>query len=392
VATLTRPEPGTLTAPGRPQAPRIDEPAPARPIPNTHPAPDTAPGGQPRLPAPAPAATGLRSGVGTDVGPGVPTTPRQVGRPSDPGTDHPPLTRPGGQPDGPPTVGGGEKARGNRYQDGTLERWDAGQQRWLPIAGADGGAAPTSAGAASTSGTRRPRIADLDQIFQGQPAQRLRYEELSTKPANELSPDDIKFVHETRQQQTIKPGETITKVISKEAADKTIDGPYRPDGVRGSVARARDTDQLRTPQQLRDGLGLDDSPSIAAAKAKAAEGIAKGKTPDPGDGSWSPIRDNAEYAYQLRWQAERGPENMEIPYGAPTGTDASHVENQVGGPLVRQDPPYTGTGTTSGGYPEWVARDAPLGKSAQISRIDRNGNRELYAQYDPNTKTWSRTR
>jgi hypothetical protein len=89
----------------------------------------------------------------------------------------------------------------------------------------------------------------------------------------------------------------ITKVLSKDAADKTVEGPYRPDVVRGSVARARDADQLRTPQQLRDGLGLDDSPSAAAGHP------------------WSPIPDNAEYAYQLRWQAERGPENMEIPYG-----------------------------------------------------------------------------
>jgi hypothetical protein len=304
----------------------------------------------------------------------VPATPRQGGGPSGSGTDNSPVARPGGQPEGPATVGGGEKARGNRYQNGTLERWDAGQQRWLPIVGPDGGGTPTSAGSDSTSNPGRPRISDLDEIFKGQPAQRQRYEELSTKPANELSPDDLKFVHETREQQTIKPGETITKVLSKDAADKTIEGPYRPDVVRGSVARARDADQLRTPQQLRDGLGLDDSPSAAAGHP------------------WSPIPDNAEYAYQLRWQAERGPENMEIPYGAPTGTDASHVENQVGGPLVRQDPPFTGTGTTSGGIPEWVARDASLGKSAQIWRIDHNGNRELYAQYDSTTKTWSRTR
>jgi len=322
----------------------------------------------------------------------VPTTPRQAGRPFGPGTDNPPVTRPGGQPDGPPTVGGGEKARGNRYQNGTLERWDAGQQRWLPIAGPDGGGTPTSAGGDPTSSSGHPRISDLDQVFQGQPAQRQRYEELSTKPANTLSPDEFKFVKETRQRQTIKPDETMTKVISKEAADKTIDGSYQPDVVRGFVARARDTDQLRTPQQLRDGLGLDDSFSIAAAKARADEVIAKGKTPDPGDGSWTPIKDNAEYAYQMRWQAEAGPRRMAIPYGAPEGTDASHIESQIPGSLERQLPPFTGTGTTSGGYPEWVANNAPIGNSAQIWRIDRAGNRELYAQYDPKTNTWSRTR
>ena len=151
--------PGTRTAPARPQAPQIEDPAPVRILPNTRPAPDTGLGGQPRLPAPA--ATGPRSGVGTDLGrPGVPTTPRQAGQPSGPGTDNPPVTRPGGQSDGPPTVGGGEKARGNRYQNGTLERWDAGQQRWLPIAGPGGRGTPTSAGGDPTSSSGRPRISD----------------------------------------------------------------------------------------------------------------------------------------------------------------------------------------------------------------------------------------
>jgi hypothetical protein len=42
---------------------------------------------------------------------------------------------------------------------------------------------------------------------------------------------------------------------------------------------------------------------------------------------------------------------------------------------------------------EWVANThAPIGSSAQIWRIDRGGDRELYAQYDPKTNTWSRTR
>ncbi|MCW2899050.1 MAG: hypothetical protein JWO67_1315 [Streptosporangiaceae bacterium] len=94
----------------------------------------------------------------------------------------------------------------------------------------------------------------------------------------------------------------------------------------------------------------------------------------------------------VRWQAEDGPDGMSIPYGAPEGTDASHVESQIPGPLVRQLPPFTGTGTTSGGIPEWVADNAPIGNSAQIWRIDRSGNRELYAQYDPHTNTWSPTR
>jgi hypothetical protein len=83
---------------------------------------------------------------------------------------------------------------------------------------------------------------------------------------------------------------------------------------------------------------------------------------------------------------------MTIPYGAPGDAAAGHVESQVAAPLVRQEPPFTGTGTTSGGVPEWVADDAPLGNSAQIWRIDRAGNRELYARYDPHANAWSRAR
>ena len=83
---------------------------------------------------------------------------------------------------------------------------------------------------------------------------------------------------------------------------------------------------------------------------------------------------------------------MSVPYGAPEGANADHVESQVGGPIERGDPPFIGTGTTSGGIREWVADNAPLGDSAQIWRIDQDGNRQLYAQYDPTTNSWSRTR
>ena len=140
--------PGTRIAPARPQAPRIAEPAPVRTLPDTRPAPEAAPGAKPGLPAPV---TRPRPGIGTtagaDTGPSTPTSPHQrpVLQPSGSDTDHnphpQPLMRPGGQPDGPPTVGGGEKARGNRYQNGTLERWDNQQQRWQPIAGVDPGSA-----------------------------------------------------------------------------------------------------------------------------------------------------------------------------------------------------------------------------------------------------------
>jgi hypothetical protein len=69
---------------------------------------------------------------------------------------------------------------------------------------------------------------------------------------------------ETRAQITIGPNEAMTKVMKLEDVQKQIKGPFTPHRVRGLVARARDTDQLRTPSQMRDGLALDDSAAIAA--------------------------------------------------------------------------------------------------------------------------------
>jgi hypothetical protein len=362
--------PGTRTAPARPQTPRIDEPAPARTLPNTRPAPDAAPGGQPRLPAPAPTATGPRSGLGTDVGPSVPTTPHQVGQPSSPDTNNPPITRSGGQPDGPATVGGGEKTRGNRYQNGTLERWDAGQQRWLPIAGPDGGATPTTAGGDPTSNSGHPRISDLDENFHGQPDELLRYQKLSRTPADQLSDADYKFVYGTRKQLTLGVNEPMTKVLGKDGVDKIVGGAYAPDQVIGFVARGRDTDQLRTPQQLRDGLAL--TPPLKP------DGTPTWESAIPADGS---------YAYQLTWRA-RDDRGLSVPYGAPKGAAVPHIDNLVRGEPRRDGEPFTGTGTTAGGIPEWHADGAPITGPAQIWHIDQAGNRSLYADYDPGTRTW----
>jgi hypothetical protein len=359
VATLTRPT--------------IETPAPARigdPAPAINPAqPNTAPGlGTRTEPAPlrAPQISGDAPHTGVDEQPHQPAPAPTTVRP----------VRPGGQPDGPPTVGGGEKARGNRYDNGQLHQWDEDQQQWRPIARDDGvGAQTAPKGLGPTGAAKSPpsiQAGDLDTIFHGQPGERERYEQLSRKPANELSPEEGKFVHATREQQRVERNETMTKVMKQADADKMINGTYRPDVVRGFVARARDADQLRTPQELRDGLGLDDSYSVARGA-------------DP----WSAIPKDAPYAYQLRWRAPNGADRMRIPYGAASDGPVGPMESQVQGPLARQDPPFTGTGTTPSGVPEWVADDAPLGNFGEFWRIDRDGKRELYSRYDPQTNTWS---
>ena len=364
--------PGTRTAPARPQAPRIEDPAPVRTLPNTRPAPETPPGGRPDLPS---AAIRTQPGVGTTTDTG-PTAPGQhpAGQPSGPETGPNPLARPGGQPDGPPTVGGGEKARSDVHHNGQLYRWDDQQQQWHSIARGDPGAAlPPAGGSPAITSSGHPRIADLEGIFHGQPDELLRYQKLSRTPADQLSDADYKFVYGTRKQLTLAPNEPMTKVLGKDGVDKMINGPYSPDQVIGFVARGQDTDQLRTPQQLRDGLGL--TPPLK---------------PD-GTPAWtSPIPTDGSYAYQLSWEAEDGT-GLSVPYGAPAGASVPHIDNLIPGDPRRDGEPFTGTGTTSGGIPEWHANRAPITGPAQIWHIDKGGNRSLYAEYDPSTRTWKLT-
>jgi hypothetical protein len=80
---------------------------------------------------------------------------------------------------------------------------------------------------------------------------------------------------------------------------------------------------------------------------------------------------------------------MYVPYGAHKLADATHIENQVTGMMTRQHPPFTGTGTTSGGIPEWIADNARITGDAQIWRIDQSGERQPYAHYNSTKKIWT---
>ena len=360
------------TAPAAPATPKPAA-APTLSSPQVAPGPgtDPAPTGSPQT-APAP-----HSPLIPNYDPLHPTSPFDPHNPFNPNatpTHNQGPNMPGtGTPhtDGPPTVGGGEKTRGNRYQDGQLQTWDEQHKTWRPIAQVGGGAPSSGSGGPigpALPGQRQPHIGDLDRIFAGQPDEARRYQQLSLKPADQLTPDDYKFVHNTREQIALNRGESLTKVLSKSDVDNILNRKWSPNQVTGFVARARDTDQLRTPQQLREGLALNPPPGASWTSAI------------PADGS---------YAYQMTWNA-RDDEGLTIPYGVPDGRPVpSHISNTVPDGLRGDGAPYTGTGTTAGGYPEWRAQEAPITGPAQISRIDKNGKRSPYASYDPGTNSWS---
>ena len=91
----------------------------------------------------------------------------------------------------------------------------------------------------------------------------------------------------------------------------------------------------------------------------------------------------------MTWNA-RNARGLSVPYGVPDGRPVpSHIGTTVPGGLRSDDAPYTGTGATAGGIPEWRADAAPITGPAQIWRIDKNGDRTPYAHYDPGTNAWS---
>ena len=130
------------TAPAGPATPKPSA-APTLPSPQVTPGPgtDPAPTGSPQ--------TAPNSPLIPNYDPLHPPNPFDPNNPFNPNatpTHNPgPNTQGTGTPHtaGPPTVGGGEKTRSNRYQDGQLQTWDEQHKTWRPIAQI-GGRAPTS--------------------------------------------------------------------------------------------------------------------------------------------------------------------------------------------------------------------------------------------------------
>ncbi|KOV85760.1 hypothetical protein ADL03_10915 [Nocardia sp. NRRL S-836] len=225
-------------------------------------------------------------------------------------------------------------------------------------------------------------------------ADRERYHELSKKLSTELSPAEAQHVADVRNQITVGNGDIVTKVLHPNAvAGYLPETPHAPGSeaanrqgsVAGSIARGVDVHDINTPMGLRDGLALDD----------------KGA-------GWTPIPANADTAMQLRYKMNDGMDAF-VPYGGPekrvwdgTGTfdpqthyanaaekaeydaKAQQMHDAGGGtePVRRGQDPFTGTGSTGGGVPEWIAKPGPLPDRAEMWQVDKDGNEQLHAVYD----------
>ncbi|HUQ58048.1 hypothetical protein [Lentzea sp.] len=236
----------------------------------------------------------------------------------------------------------------------------------------------------------------LDQILPNQ-ADRDRYVELSQRLSTDLSADEARHVADVRNQIQVGSGDIVTKALNQGALSTYLpDQPHAPGSKQetwqnqmgGSIARGQDVVVDNTPQGLRDGLALDD----------------KGK-------GWTPIPEGAQTAMQLRYEVtDQNAGNHNVPFGGPkkdvpdftqpgpypeshyqSPQEQAHYEASqkqmaaAGGSAQVYDgyDPFTGTGSTMGGMPEWrVDGGTPLPDRAEIWQVHADGSEKLHAVYD----------
>lgn len=229
---------------------------------------------------------------------------------------------------------------------------------------------------------------------------RATYDQLRVSPTNDMTDAQVHGLVTVRNSIPIK-GKLLTKVIKPEIMEKYMsngrdlapDDRFNPNMFGNSIARGADTADLVTPQQLRNGLSLDDGFPAGSPK------------------SWTPIPEGATEAYQLRMPA---PDNMQagVSFGAvrPTFDDsvptqdvaaqtadaqaaADRVATAAGqsGDGTLLTAPFTGTGYTEGGIPEWQAGFTEFGGRAEMWKVTADGQESMVGYYDPDLREWTPT-
>ncbi|MEV6668671.1 hypothetical protein [Streptomyces sp. NPDC051162] len=192
---------------------------------------------------------------------------------------------------------------------------------------------------------------------------------------NELSEAQAREVIGVRDAIKLDEGRMVTKVITPGSAQaymknvtKLGKDNFNPGEFRGSIARGCDTADLRSMDQLRDGLALDD-----------------------GGAGWTPVPPGASEAYQLRFPA---PHDMRAePSLGAVGDQrlADHVADMAGQSQGRAwRDPFLGTGYTGGGVPEWIAESTGFPHHAEIWRMHAGGTEEAIGFFDKNEGLWKK--
>ncbi|MBF9072351.1 hypothetical protein [Streptacidiphilus fuscans] len=227
---------------------------------------------------------------------------------------------------------------------------------------------------------------EIDQALSGTGLSREEYDGLRLTPTHELTDDQLQQVAEVRNAIGIQDGQIVTKVVDREVAEgylandhELFGGNFDPTTFGNSIARGTDIADLATPAQLRDGLSLDDR----------------------GQG-WTPVAEDAEEAYQLRFPAPKGlGDSAEPSYGAVGDAEADASLQDRADSVARiatgrrgargsvMEDPFTGTGYTAAGVPEWLLpRGTPLPSRAEMWKMTRDGRETMVGYY--NRGVWTR--
>lgn len=188
---------------------------------------------------------------------------------------------------------------------------------------------------------------------------------LVNKPIDELSPGELQRLVEARDAIRVEPGTPMQRVIPESTVDDYLRGSsdtnayFKSDETFGFTSRAEDVDQLHTPREMHDKLGLDykDSPF----------------SPDDQD------------IHVLRYD-QTDPSGLDVPRHSDLGGNGTYDKD-----ALDPDNPFTGNGYTSGGIPEFRT-DTPttMPEGSQIWRMDSSGGQELVAVLTDymGTKMW----
>jgi hypothetical protein len=224
---------------------------------------------------------------------------------------------------------------------------------------------------------------EIDEALRNRSITREQYDRLRVQPTNDLSAEQIDDVVAVRNTIRIHDGQMVTKVLHPDVyraymgnAEHMPDGkPFDPTQWGGSIARGTDTADLTTPGALRQDLALDDAGA-----------------------GWSPVQADAASAYQLRLPAPGKIDGLSPTYGtvARDGADAGALQAkadavaQAAGQDAGKvwDAPFTGTGYTQGGVPEWIAPRDTLPDGAEIWQMNADGTESAVGYFDQTFGKW----
>jgi hypothetical protein len=192
---------------------------------------------------------------------------------------------------------------------------------------------------------------------------------LVNKPIDDLTPGEIDRLVEARNAIRVEPGTPMQRVIPEGTVDDYLRGssdtnPYfQSDQTFGFTSRAEDVDQLHTPREMHDKLGLDYTLPDGTHQF----------TPDQSD------------IHVLRYD-QTDPGELVVPRHEKLGGDGTFDDQ-----AIDPDNPFTGNGYTSGGIPEFrTETPTTMPEGSQIWRMDSSGGQELVAVLTEymGTKMW----